>query len=168
MHHIPPTRDRQPVKPRCKIGTGEDNVGFEMESQGGAGDRAFQARRAFLVAEQPVSQTKRKRVHRAGGRHAHIPVAETSGVILYGRHGAALDYFEGTATIRKTIQEARNNAAPREAIAHRHLAQVIEIRLDSGQARFRPARSADFARAPLSGVAVHDDLGEQRIVKNMP
>ena len=40
------------------------------------GDRALEARRAFVVAEQPISDAERKGIHRTRWRHADLPVTE--------------------------------------------------------------------------------------------
>ncbi len=49
------------VQLRRKNGSGDHDLGFEVKTQRGTGSGAFKSRRAFLVAQQPVSQTERER-----------------------------------------------------------------------------------------------------------
>ena len=120
---------------------------------------------AFGIAHDAVGEAERQRVHRTGRRNADIPGSGAAGPVLDRAHRAGLEHFDARQLRRVRCPAAGSSGGRR---ANCGCASTVR-----SQARFvsmpwmREAASAcvEVARSPRCAVcAVHDDLGEQRVV----
>ena len=87
--HRLPARHRRAIQTRAEIRAGERDRGVAGEAQRGPHDGDLQARRALGIPHQPIGGAERQVVHRTGRRHADMPVAEPSRIVLHrGLHAA--------------------------------------------------------------------------------
>ena len=144
-------------------GAGERHHGVAVEFQRWAHQRGLQAGGAGVVADNAVAEPEGVVIHRPGGRHADVPVAGAAGVVLHRGVGARLHHFEGGGGVLETFQVAGGDLACHHVRVDQNAAQVIQVGGDAGQARGGQGVLHFFQRR-RAVVAVHDHLGEHRVV----
>ncbi len=116
-----------------------------------------------MVADDAVAEPERVVVHGPGGRHADVPIAGAAGVVLHRGVGARLHHLEGGGGVLETFQVAGGDLAFHYLGVDQNAAQVIQVGGDAGQARGGQG-VLHFLQRRRAVVAVHDHLGEHRVV----
>ncbi|SVK51225.1 Uncharacterised protein [Acinetobacter baumannii] len=165
-----PHRDRPPVGDRLAIEIGraararQRDGGVAVKAQRRPLQGKLQPGGRRVVADDAVGQPKREVVHRAGRRHADVPIAEAAGIILHAAVGAGLQHFEAVRLETHIVQQARPDVAALKLRRGDHLPQIVEVGGDAVQTGRRQRHAQFFQRLRPIG-AVHDQLGDHRIVK---
>ena len=159
-----PHRHRFIVQLRLTIGPGQGNqrVGMELQHRPLKGE--LQPGRRFVVTDNAVRQAEGKIIHRAGRRHADIPVALTARIILHAAPGAGLQYFNHWRLRHHAIQHPRPGGAADKRLAGGNLPQVVEVSGDAVQSR-GVKRRRQFCQRRRAGWRMDNQLGDHRIVK---
>ena len=105
---------RRAVQRRAHVGAGQRDDGGAAKAQARAGQRALQAGRRRRVADQPVGEPERQRVHRPRRRHADVPVAEAARMILHRRLRAAVEDLDRLRRGDHLVEQARAHRPGRE------------------------------------------------------
>ncbi len=169
--HLPgPHRDRPPVSDRFAVqigraaGTRQRDGGVAVKAQRRPLQGKLEPGGRRVVADDAVGQPEREVVHRPGWRHADVPIAETAGIILHAAVGAGLQHFEAVRLETHIVQQARPDLAALKLRRGDHLPQIVEVGGDAVQTG-RRQRHAQFFQRLLPIRAVHDQLGDHRVVK---
>ncbi|OIQ81148.1 hypothetical protein GALL_370930 [mine drainage metagenome] len=159
-----PGRQRLAVEPGVKLRAreGDDGVGIEAQRRPGQGD--LQRHGVGRVVQQAVGGAVGQRVHRAGRRHAHVPIAQASGPVLQAGLHAGLQHVQGAGVVGQAGEIARGLTALDEGDVGGDLAQVAEVGLEAvqpggGQRRLQPRQGVGAVGA------VHDELGQHGVVE---
>ena len=156
-------RHRAPVDRQRHGRAGHGDAAGAAEAQRRPGHRDLQRRNALRIAQQPIRQAQRQRVHRARGRHAHRPVAEPAGPILHRGLHARTEHVDRAAGRGEVVQAAGGVAALHKCLEAHHRAQVVQVAGQPGDAGVGQALLQTRQRL-LAGVTVGDQLGQHRVV----
>ncbi len=135
-----------------------------METQRWPLQRKLQSGSALVVAHNAVGEAEGEIIHRAGGRYADIPVAETARKILNGAEGARLQHFNYAGGRGKAVKKAGPYLTAAERLGSDDLPQIVEVGGDAvqlgGVKRLLHLRQRRFARLRMD-----NQFGDHRIVK---
>ena len=169
--HLPgPHRDRPPVGDRFAVQIGraarsrQRNGGVAVKAQRRPLQGELEPGGRRVVADDAIGQPECEVVHRAGRRHADVPIAEAAGIVLHAAVGAGLQHFEAVRLVTQIVQQARPNVAALKLRRGDHLPQIIEVGGDAVQTG-RRQRHAQFFQRLRAVSAVYDQLGDHRVVK---
>ncbi len=122
-----PERHRLLIQPGAAVSAGQGDQRLAVKAQRWPLQGKLQARRLNGVADDAVSQSKGEIIHRAGRRHADIPVAGAARIILDAAPGAGLQHFHHWRAGHKTIKQARGGIALLKGVVGDHLTQIVEV-----------------------------------------
>ena len=159
-----PERNVGAVEGHLHRRTGERDGRRTPKPERRAGHRHLESGRAFGIAEHPIAESKRERVHRPRRRNADGPVSNPARVILNRRLGAGREHVDAAGRIVERAEERRRDGARLEHVGTRDRAEVVEVRLDARDPR-RVERLRQRCDRGVPRVAPHDDLREQGVVE---
>ncbi len=160
--HLP--RDqRRTVQRGVEFGASQHERRFAIEAQGRPAHRAFERRGTFRIAQQPVADAQRQRIHRPRRRHANVPVADATRPVLDRGLHAGFEHVQRPRAVVERVQVARGLPPFGEHGVGDDLTQIVQIGLDTGDAR-RRQRVAQLRQRRPAGLAGDDELGQHRVV----
>ena len=101
-----------------------------VEFQRRAGQRRLDSGSGLVVADEPVGEPERQRVHRTRGRHADGPIADAPRPILHRGLRAGGDNLNACRPGRRSSEGARQHLAAGEDVEARQLPEIIEVGLE--------------------------------------
>ena len=106
----------------------------QLKRRVGPGQRNFEPGLVLGITHQAIGEAEGKAIHRPGRRHAHVPVADASGIILHRGLDAGAEHIDGM----RRCSESRPGSSwscrpPRNAGDAAICSQVIQIGFDAVQ-----------------------------------
>ena len=119
------------VERRGELGAAEADDRVAVELERGAGERGLDRGGALVIADEPVGEPERQRIHRPRRRHADGPIAEAPRPILDRRLRAGGEDLDGVGLVGEGLQRPRQHLAAGEDVEAGELPEIIEIGLEA-------------------------------------
>ena len=118
------------VERRGELGAAKANTRVAVEFERRAGQRRLDSGSVLVIADEPVGEPERQRVHRTGGRHADGPIADAPRPILDRGLRAGSQNLNGISLVGEGLEGARQHLATGEDVQAGQLPEIIEIGLE--------------------------------------
>ena len=104
------------VERRGELGAAKANKRVAVELERRAGQRRLDSGSVLVIADEPVGEPERQRVHRTGGRHADRPIADAPRPILDRGLRAGSQNLDGISLVGEGLERARQHLAAGEDV----------------------------------------------------